>query len=507
MPTRIAPESGDAELDHFLRHRFVKKQPTKSLPFFNVVQPTFASTGASPFALIKERVQCACEGGRRCRREDPKYLRGAPAVEGVHSSWVGEGRRLIAMARPNGIGKSAEVLMANLKVANVGAVVNLQQVGEHSACGPGVLPHTGFSYDPEQLMDHGISCYNFSWRDMTTPPMQLVFAVVNIITHHVVHRKHAAAVHCHAGLGRTGLVLACYLVYAEGTEPSDAVKIVRKGRPGALQTKGQVNFVHEFADAYAYRRVAAAFPERGTLSLPEAINLQRDLLHGDHVKHIMDAPRGLVEAVLALRNRLKLCSDDAILASTAICGHSAWISIGKEARDEANQGNWDVLRHSDGAAIGECLVAALVAYSPPILSAASWLRWPSIRNEQCEAASSEEVRRALLTLTSPARMCIALACDVVSLLSSNGGDKVLCALARALTDGDEHATLAAMRIMRTLMEDGTSERGARLTALERELTSFDTPGSSDAAPTSLLSTSTSPPREGARAELPPLLAP
>ena len=104
-------------------------------------------------------------------------------------------------------------------------------------------------------------------------------------------------------------------------------------------------------------------------------------------------------------------------------------------------------------------------------------------------------------------MCVALACDVVSLLSSNGGDKVLCALARALTDGDEHATLAAMRIMRTLMEDGTSERGARLTALERELTSFDTPGSSDAAPTSLLSTSTSPPREGARAELPPLLAP
>ena len=31
----------------------------------------------------------------------------------------------------------------------------------------------------------------------------------------------------------------------------------------------------------------------------------------------------------------------------------------------------------------------------------------------------------MLTLTSPARMCVALACDVVSLLSSNGGDKVL----------------------------------------------------------------------------------
>lgn len=55
------------------------------------------------------------------------------------------------------------------------------------------------------------------------------------------------AVHCHAGLGRTGLAIACYLL-ASGQAPSapKAVEMVRAARPGSLQTQAQVMFVSIF---------------------------------------------------------------------------------------------------------------------------------------------------------------------------------------------------------------------------------------------------------------------
>lgn len=54
------------------------------------------------------------------------------------------------------------------------------------------------------------------------------------------------AVHCHAGLGRTGLAIAACLVYRNQYNAPDAIAIVRKNRPGALQTRGQEQFVYTF---------------------------------------------------------------------------------------------------------------------------------------------------------------------------------------------------------------------------------------------------------------------
>lgn len=54
------------------------------------------------------------------------------------------------------------------------------------------------------------------------------------------------AVHCHAGLGRTGLAIACCLVFQGTHSAADAVTLVRRMRPGSLQTRGQDHFVHAF---------------------------------------------------------------------------------------------------------------------------------------------------------------------------------------------------------------------------------------------------------------------
>lgn len=55
------------------------------------------------------------------------------------------------------------------------------------------------------------------------------------------------AVHCHAGLGRTGLAIACFLLASgQAASAPRAVEMVRAARPGSLQTQAQVVFVSIF---------------------------------------------------------------------------------------------------------------------------------------------------------------------------------------------------------------------------------------------------------------------
>ena len=55
------------------------------------------------------------------------------------------------------------------------------------------------------------------------------------------------AIHCRAGLGRTGTVLAAYFV-AGGMPPREALEKVRTLRPGSVETAEQERAVERFAN-------------------------------------------------------------------------------------------------------------------------------------------------------------------------------------------------------------------------------------------------------------------
>lgn len=81
--------------------------------------------------------------------------------------------------------------------------------------------------------------------DMTAPTLEQLEQIVGTI------RKAQAAglgvaIHCTAGLGRTGTALAAYLV-AEGMTPEAAISHVRQLRPQSIETAEQEQAIRAFA--------------------------------------------------------------------------------------------------------------------------------------------------------------------------------------------------------------------------------------------------------------------
>lgn len=58
--------------------------------------------------------------------------------------------------------------------------------------------------------------------------------------------KFGAGIHCGAGFGRTGTILACYLV-TQGLSGRDAIARIRQLRVGSVETPEQEEAVEEFA--------------------------------------------------------------------------------------------------------------------------------------------------------------------------------------------------------------------------------------------------------------------
>jgi atypical dual specificity phosphatase len=81
--------------------------------------------------------------------------------------------------------------------------------------------------------------------DMQPPTLTQIEKIINSILK--AHQaKMGVAIHCAAGMGRTGVALASYFV-AKGMEPSQAIAKIRTLRPGSVETEEQEHSIHEYS--------------------------------------------------------------------------------------------------------------------------------------------------------------------------------------------------------------------------------------------------------------------
>jgi atypical dual specificity phosphatase len=135
-------------------------------------------------------------------------------------SWI-ESSVLAGCGRPESV---AELEAA--KREGVGAIVSLTG----TPLSPEVIDRLGFAYLHSPLS--------------AIPSIQQLTQIIQFIESQK-SQSHPVLMHCGEGIGRTGTVLAAYLVY-HGMRADDAIRVVREKRSGSIQTVEQENIVREF---------------------------------------------------------------------------------------------------------------------------------------------------------------------------------------------------------------------------------------------------------------------
>jgi len=82
-------------------------------------------------------------------------------------------------------------------------------------------------------------------NDMGVPEFVDLVHAVDFI-HRRITNNEPVLVHCLAGMGRTGVILACYLVKYQKMSASEATEKVREERPGSIQSYPQEEIIFRF---------------------------------------------------------------------------------------------------------------------------------------------------------------------------------------------------------------------------------------------------------------------
>jgi atypical dual specificity phosphatase len=103
------------------------------------------------------------------------------------------------------------------------------------------------------INEAGILVFHEPMEDMQAPSQEQLDRCISAIDR-ALARNLGVAVHCGAGLGRTGVVLACQLV-TSGMSAQKAISRVRHIRPGSVETEEQAESVEEFARRWKAKQV------------------------------------------------------------------------------------------------------------------------------------------------------------------------------------------------------------------------------------------------------------
>jgi atypical dual specificity phosphatase len=121
--------------------------------------------------------------------------------------------------------------LASLKQQGVGALVRLVEPDEARVTS-------------KEVNDAGLEDYNEPVRDFTAPTQAQIDKIVKYIDSHL-ERGVPVGVSCNAGIGRTGVIMACYLVH-NGLTAKDALELVREKRGRTPEMPEQIGAIKDY---------------------------------------------------------------------------------------------------------------------------------------------------------------------------------------------------------------------------------------------------------------------
>ncbi|KAK2589783.1 cell division control protein 14 [Conoideocrella luteorostrata] len=89
-------------------------------------------------------------------------------------------------------------------------------------------------YSPSYFEALGIQHLDMIFDDGTCPPLTTVRKFIRLAHETITVKKKGIAVHCKAGLGRTGCLIGAYLIYRHGFTADEVISFMRFMRPGMV---------------------------------------------------------------------------------------------------------------------------------------------------------------------------------------------------------------------------------------------------------------------------------
>ena len=119
-----------------------------------------------------------------------------------------------------------------------------------------VIRLNNITYNKKNFTDQGIEHYDLYFPDGTTPSESILLKFLEICE----TRPGPIAVHCKAGLGRTGLLISCFLMKHYGLKASEVIAFLRIIRPGSV-VGPQQNFLEKIQNNLWKQRPSTPLPK------------------------------------------------------------------------------------------------------------------------------------------------------------------------------------------------------------------------------------------------------
>lgn len=138
------------------------------------------------------------------------------------------------------------------KLPGSGDLIHHVEFAEHREQGVrAIVSLTEFSLLREKLLLHQLHPLGFVYHhipviDESAPSQEQVDEFIGFVND-MLNQERVVLVHCRGGYGRTGTMLACYLV-SRGWEAEKAIAEVHARRPGSIAPLAQQECIVEYAE-------------------------------------------------------------------------------------------------------------------------------------------------------------------------------------------------------------------------------------------------------------------
>lgn len=324
-----------------------KRKSTKNSRMINEKKDSIINQTSEKrfFHEFKDKIRCFFCGGKKCKHENYNQNKNPNnAIIGLNSNFITP--EVIASQRPSQELITRYSLVSQFKQMNIGLIVNLQREGEHPYCGPNAynLTSAGYSYNPSTFSGDDIRCKLSGWKDMEVPSsMNFMLEIVKDMSTVVLDEKKKVLVHCHAGYGRTGVVIACYLLFNSEKDSQTVIDEIRRKRAKCIETKDQRSYCRKFEDFIKNSRILFDHKEKIDVYLKR----QEDLLFGKECKKYGFVPKLItktLEKVYFIKKKYNLenCIIYEIFAGELIDWNEEIENMIFTLKKFLNKNNWDL---------------------------------------------------------------------------------------------------------------------------------------------------------------------